>query len=437
MYALVVGAVGAVFFGIVLAQVNSFINRTNARAIAKDQKMSGFLAYLSTCKRMNRDLRSKAIDAYAYFLDQRADVELADSLRGLPDVLQSNLITTLYGSTINRLRFFDGIQSDHDFITSFIFHCKPFMASNHDLIFGSGDIATELVFLLHGSVQLWTTAIGIEGGRIIEGYSTQGEYFGDFEYCETTTRIVNYSAFMSSELLGISYNSLRQLLAEHPEVAVSFKREMRSRYSTFLLAVGSSSIQTLRRDVLSRDRLWFNGELRSSTYVDYKDYYQTSREHFSVIVSIEKDDDGVELLTTVLETSMQLLNRFVVFPSSSEKLAWDFLVSLLIFYVAFCETVIIAFGRRTEGPWEAMSIFVFVVFTIDIGINFMTAFKHESYSTYVAVHSYIAKNYLQTWFLVDFMSAIPFNFMFSKVHTSASLIQICSCHEAPRFASHV
>lgn len=404
---------GAVFLGVVLAQVNAFISATNAKNIAKNARMSGFLAYIASSKKMSRELRRKAIDSYAYFLDQRADVELADSLPGIPKLLLGNLITNLYGSTIKRLKFFDQIQSDRDFIIAFIVNSKPFMAAKNELVFGKGDIADELVFVLHGSVQLWTDKVGPESGRVVEGYSTQGYYFGDFEYYKKTTRMANYSAFVNSEFLGLSYTKLRKLSEKHPMVAAIFKRAMRERYSAFLLAIGRSNLRMLRENTYSRDKLWFDGELKASSYVDDTDYTQSVSECFSVIVSIAKDNSGSEMLIVVSETSLQLIKRFIIFPTSPEKLVWDCFILLLILYIAFCVTVTIAFERESTSPWTAFNLLVVVAFFVDIVVNFLTAVKHENYSTHVAIHSYIAKKYLRTWFFIDVISALPFDYMFT------------------------
>lgn len=39
----------------------------------------------------------------------------------------------------------------------------------------------------------------------------------------------------------------------------------------------------------------------------------------------------------------------------------------------------------------------------------MTAVKHEDYDDFVVIHSYIAKRYLQSWFLLDLISSFPFD----------------------------
>lgn len=64
----------------------------------------------------------------------------------------------------------------------------------------------------------------------------------------------------------------------------------------------------------------------------------------------------------------------------------------------------------SREPHEIVNVIVDVMFIIDIIINFRTTFMDSSSDAIVSEPKRIAINYLKTWFVVDFVAAIPFDF---------------------------
>uniref|UniRef100_A0A7S2SDF2 Cyclic nucleotide-binding domain-containing protein n=2 Tax=Rhizochromulina marina TaxID=1034831 RepID=A0A7S2SDF2_9STRA len=109
-------------------------------------------------------------------------------------------------------------------------------------------------------------------------------------------------------------------------------------------------------------------------------------------------------------------------PRSPVRLCWDFFVVLpLLAYVSIVLPFRLCFvdSPRTNSTEFWVDFAVDMIFLSDVLLNFCTGVMvMESYSGEAAVVEYdpcrVAGNYLSTWFLVDFVSAIPFEVMSSN-----------------------
>lgn len=105
------------------------------------------------------------------------------------------------------------------------------------------------------------------------------------------------------------------------------------------------------------------------------------------------------------------------------KITWDWFILALVIYTSIEIPFATAFlennGHSSRDIWDKLSsrepheivnVIVDVMFIIDIIINFRTTFMDSSSDAIVSEPKRIAINYLKTWFVVDFVAAIPFDF---------------------------
>lgn len=105
------------------------------------------------------------------------------------------------------------------------------------------------------------------------------------------------------------------------------------------------------------------------------------------------------------------------------KITWDWFILALVIYTSIEIPFATAFlgnnGHSSRDIWDKLSsrepheivnVIVDVMFIIDIIINFRTTFIDGSSDAIVSDPKRIAINYLKTWFVVDFVAAIPFDF---------------------------
>jgi potassium voltage-gated channel Eag-related subfamily H protein 7 len=93
---------------------------------------------------------------------------------------------------------------------------------------------------------------------------------------------------------------------------------------------------------------------------------------------------------------------------------WDGVVALLLIYTAYVTPYEVAFLETTGvNPLFLFNRFVDVCFIMDMFRMFFTAYFDDDTvpAQWVTRHHQIAKRYLASWFIIDFISILPFDTM--------------------------
>ena len=105
-------------------------------------------------------------------------------------------------------------------------------------------------------------------------------------------------------------------------------------------------------------------------------------------------------------------NDFMIISSRSwGRLAWDFLTFSLVVFIALIVPLRLGFGiAEGSSIWKLFDRIVDVVFIADVCLNFVTTYSDKN-GEEIKDHKAIIKHYLKTWFLLDFVSSIPFGWI--------------------------
>lgn len=110
------------------------------------------------------------------------------------------------------------------------------------------------------------------------------------------------------------------------------------------------------------------------------------------------------------------------------KAAWDWFILVLVIYTAIEIPYAVAFilpeqirtrartydrfGALLAGsPLAVCNLCVDLMFIVDIPINFRSTYINEGTDELVTHPKRIAWHYFKSWFMIDLLSAIPFEFM--------------------------
>jgi hypothetical protein len=111
---------------------------------------------------------------------------------------------------------------------------------------------------------------------------------------------------------------------------------------------------------------------------------------------------------------------FVVHPRSQFMLFWN---CLLAFFILVCVVYIpfqVAFSYEANVFWRAFNPIMDGFFVLDIFLNFVLAYYDDG--ELVQDWKFIARNYLRTWFFVDFISTYNFLIVFALNMAKAKLL---------------
>ena len=101
-------------------------------------------------------------------------------------------------------------------------------------------------------------------------------------------------------------------------------------------------------------------------------------------------------------------HEITLHPLQRERMWWDALMTLLIIWSAIEIPFMIAFVEQQITAILVMDWIVDVVFMIDLGVCFLTGYVDQDDGVTMELRAVIC-HYLRGWFLIDFISAFPFD----------------------------
>nr|XP_020489710.1 potassium/sodium hyperpolarization-activated cyclic nucleotide-gated channel 2-like [Labrus bergylta] len=125
--------------------------------------------------------------------------------------------------------------------------------------------------------------------------------------------------------------------------------------------------------------------------------------------------------------------NWIIHPYSDFRFYWDF--TMLLFMVGNLIIIpvgITFFKDETTTPWIIFNVVSDTFFLMDLVLNFRTGIIIEDNSDIILDPETIKKKYLKTWFIVDFVSSIPVDYIFlivekgidSEVYKTARALRI-------------
>ncbi|XP_055514876.1 potassium/sodium hyperpolarization-activated cyclic nucleotide-gated channel 1 [Leucoraja erinacea] len=124
---------------------------------------------------------------------------------------------------------------------------------------------------------------------------------------------------------------------------------------------------------------------------------------------------------------------WVIHPYSDFRFYWDF--TMLLFMVGNLIIIpvgITFFKEETTTPWIIFNVVSDTFFLMDLVLNFRTGIVFEDNTEIILDPQKIKKTYLKSWFIVDFISSIPVDYIFlivergidSEVYKTARALRI-------------
>ncbi|KRW98530.1 Cyclic nucleotide-binding protein [Pseudocohnilembus persalinus] len=112
-------------------------------------------------------------------------------------------------------------------------------------------------------------------------------------------------------------------------------------------------------------------------------------------------------------------NKWIIMPESKFKVIWNYIIVFFMIYTATLLPYLVCFVEE-----KIMFVYWFDqvmngVFALDIILSFFSAY-YDNDNILVTSNKYIATQYLKTWFLIDFISVIPFSDILGSQNSSSS-----------------
>ena len=110
--------------------------------------------------------------------------------------------------------------------------------------------------------------------------------------------------------------------------------------------------------------------------------------------------------------------KYMLRPDSTERMAWDMFIIVLVVYVSIVVPLRIGFSStastsdnlffRDEGVYFYVTLAIDFIFAIDIALNFITGIEVREGTVEIQPRQ-VAKIYCKTWLIVDILSTFPYD----------------------------
>ncbi|XP_061573919.1 potassium/sodium hyperpolarization-activated cyclic nucleotide-gated channel 1 [Cololabis saira] len=129
---------------------------------------------------------------------------------------------------------------------------------------------------------------------------------------------------------------------------------------------------------------------------------------------------------------MKSAGSWIIHPYSDFRFYWDLLMLVLMMGNLIVLPVGITFFRdENTASWIIFNVVSDTLFMVDLVLNFRTGIVKEDNTEILLDPRAIRQNYLKSWFLVDFVSSIPVDYIFlmvdsldSEVYRTARALRI-------------
>jgi len=103
---------------------------------------------------------------------------------------------------------------------------------------------------------------------------------------------------------------------------------------------------------------------------------------------------------------------WIFHPDEPIRVGWDIWITLIMVYLLFNIPIQLCFRLELElnSPWSRFDLMVDVFFLIDIVFNFNTGILDKE-NRFITSRFIITRRYLLTWFCIDVVTSIPFEYL--------------------------
>ncbi|XP_051955697.1 potassium/sodium hyperpolarization-activated cyclic nucleotide-gated channel 1-like [Xyrauchen texanus] len=130
---------------------------------------------------------------------------------------------------------------------------------------------------------------------------------------------------------------------------------------------------------------------------------------------------------------VQTAGYWIIHPYSDFRFYWDLIMLIMMMgNLIIIPVGITFFSEQTTTTWLIFNVASDTIFLVDLVMNFRTGIVNEESSEIILDPKVIKMNYLKSWFVVDFLSSIPVDYIFlivekgfdSEVYKTARALRI-------------
>jgi hypothetical protein len=426
IFSLFIQLVGATVFGFIIANITSLLENLNPRVVEQKKKEAAAREWMHH-RDVPKNLRNSVRSHYDYCIAKNmysSDTELQGVLSMVPSRLKTAVAFHIHKERKETTKF---IRNKSDtLVASVVFAMKPLCAQMSEVLVCEDEIVVDVYFIskgmVHGTKKSTGPGMLDDKHGVVHEASTKevvcaiyesGDQFCDVETILDQPAKLDYKAWCQTDLFTVSKADLDKIegtdelkadVDKHLEALEAVMREEETVQLPGKTLMGPGLSQKKKDQLPSVD-------LKASVVWRGREKFYKLVPHETVlrdsIMINEGEDDGEH---SGLDEA-EILKLWIIPPSHPKKVVWDMFVGALIVYSVLSIPFIIGFRYPVEyddsfALWF-LNIMVDVMFGVDMLASSRTAYVDPELDQLVSNAAKIRRNYLKSWFLIDFFSTVP------------------------------
>ena len=241
----------------------------------------------------------------------------------------------------------------------------------------------------------------------------------------TSVTWASYRSCDKCDLKWLSNDSIRQLKESNQSIKQLFEAESQ-REAELIQSVDDSISLEHNSEHDDNNRKKVNGAFRIPNCVIHNNVSIINlRAATRILQNMDLIDDDTDIVTTyktvrivgkqmngqdnyvhTQETTTQMWKRWIINPHCQYKLYFDLIIVIMVMTSSLTVPYRMGFGLPPTLDWDVIYGITEVFFCMDLALSFFTAFEYKD-GTLETSFKNIASVYLRTWFVIDFLSAVP------------------------------
>jgi hyperpolarization activated cyclic nucleotide-gated potassium channel 1 len=221
---------GVGFYSFTIGSMTSVLSEVNTKATVLQSKIAAIMELARETGISNQSKKSimKSVIYNSKVIGSLWS-EKTSIFHQLPQSLQLEVATTMYGGIAKRLHFFK--NKNADFVVFVMPLLRPLQHTNGDYIYKENNFATEMFIIIKGRVSFVLTASEIEYKSFLKG-----SYFGEVEILLESYRKSNAQSCGITDLMTVSKQDLLNIVEEFPATGRDLKKIAREKATRTLRA---------------------------------------------------------------------------------------------------------------------------------------------------------------------------------------------------------
>lgn len=428
LYSMVTMVIGAGGFGIIIANITKILENWNRETTTRARKLDIVQEFVKK-KAIPKQLKSNLLRYFRHYIAKTSAFDERELLCEFSLSLRGEVLQETYKNSFFLIPAFQRLSTQ--FVMDMAMYIKPLIAVAGDVLAKENSVGTEMFILNSGVIEVKRTAPNNEWIVVLEILTEHG-IFGESSLLNYTLHQNSYTAKSSCDLYTLPKEDFDRLIEEFPDVEQTLLtyhqdrsalydrvfQQTLARYRVYLSSQKSDPVSELIgiENVYPTLTVLLDGVLTSYRSVPIP-ILQKMTLDLSMGVSVFNSATEKQRMIDILSHNDEISSweklkcklKSPIGPDHPYKLAWDTFIGIQLIYCAAAIPFEITFlsDAADQKPWIVrLEVAIEIMFTIDILLNFRTAIVDRG-SRLITSPWGIARVYLRSWFLVDFVSVFP------------------------------